>query len=622
MRLPASYSSLFARLGVAFITVVAILGCAVSASTALAQNLPQLPEGCVSWKTYTKTVYVTQPIKENRTVNETSIETEEIEKYRTVWKTREMERTVTEEKPVTRTRERIERTVVRKPVTTTKYRTKTRVEESYEDVTEMREETYTVRKPVIETTMREEEIVTRRPVTRRRIESRDVTAYVPQTTTQTQLAPATVGVPITAARPRPRWLAPGYYTDPVTGQSVYRRRGLHWVNEPAYAPATVLVPQTTSGTTLVPETFTREVPVEETTYVEQYETRKVPVERERIVEETRTRKVPVTVRVPQRRIIEEEIPYTETTYVDEVIEQTIPVTETVMQTVTKREPYTRMTSEWVPYVETVKVPKTVAKRVQYVSTYRVPYLVQMRVAVDAFDRPVGVAKEVAGSQKLHPNWRSLMTKVEDSETVRAPSRMTTETGYDAGSSVLDRSVSANKRPATFDVPDSAASIMGAVNEEVVGSVNSETLAMRPKQPLGPPPELDFPETNTKTFRDTAKRLQPIQRPAAQQVEEKEPESELARKMRERVNENLRRVGLTVADGPEAADSESSPAGTGKTLVPTAAEVKEPPQFEPTPITVDVDSVPPPRRSARPSFENEVDDTIERDVDVSRPDRSQ
>jgi hypothetical protein len=593
---------------------------------AFGQTQSELPEGCVRWKEYTKTVFVTQPVTEKRTVNETSYETQEVEKYRNVWKTQELVRTVTEEKPITRTSERVSRKVVTKPVTTTKYRTRTRVEESYEDVTEMREETYTVRKPIVETSIEEREIRTRRPVIRTRIEEEQVTAYVPRETTQTVLAPATVAVPGTAVRPRPRWLSPGYYTDPVTGQSVYRRRGFHWVDEPAYRPATVVVPQTSSAVTLVPETFTREKPVQETTYVDEYETRRVPVERRRIVEEVRTRKVPVTTRVPKREIIEEEIPYTETTYVDEVIEQTVPVTETVMERVTKKVPYTRMEAEWVPYVEKVRVPKTVAKQVRSVSTYRVPYLVRMRVAVDAFGRTVGPAVQVQGSHKLHPNWRSMMTEVADADQrlVRENGVSTTarkpmiDTDVESARSILERG------PASFDVSAADSENASARNSQDYGTVNVETA---PVGPGSPPDSIEFPQSNSKSLRETSGKLVPIRRDGDAEVEDEEPESELARQMRQEVDDRLRRAGLKVDGGSSRPRSGNSATPATRTLRETNTPSEGGGSFEPDPLSIDVnsidvDSIAAPLPPDAASDSDDVDDTIERDVKVSRPSRSE
>ena len=591
-------------------TLAATVAIGVFASIAQAQS--QLPDGCTQWKTYTDTIWLQQEVTENRLVQETSYESKEVTKSRPRWISKQKERIVTTRKPVTQTSEKVVSRTVRKPVTTTKTRIEKRIEESWEDVTEMRDETYVVKKPVVETVYEQQQVRVRKPVTRRKVEREEVTVLRPRETTQTTLVPGTLVLPGTqpySARPRPRWLQRGYYADPVTGQQVWRRTGLHWVNEPRYGQTTVpvVVPQEQTSTTLVPETLVRETPVEETTYIDEYETRKVPVEVERLVTETRTRKVPVTVRVPKRATVEYEVPYSETTYVDETITERIPVEETVMQTVTRREPYTELEATWNDYTETVRVPKTTTKRVPYVSTYRVPYLVEVRVPCDAVGRPIGRGQEVDGTHRLHPNWRSMMTKV-DGVTESVSSRR--ETG--SRRSILEN--------ATFDIPDARsvrsrdADTSPSIGESVLDT--SESLG-------DPPQDLDFSNGSTRTETSL---LRPIPKAKSTPTESGGPvETEESKRNRREIEERFRRLGLSV-DSSDITDPPQEEVPTRETSSPTSSNVDEEParvNFSGEPISIDVD-LPPNAESVAETdadAENSDDDTIERkDVDLSRPGR--
>ncbi len=568
------------------------------------------PDGCTQWKTYTDTVWVEQDVTENRVINETSYETKEVTKSRPRWVSEERERTITEEKPVEQTSERVVTRTVRKPVTTTKTRIKTRVEKSYEDVTEMREETYTVRKPITETVMEEQEVRVRRPVTKRSIKKEEVTVYRPQESTQTTMVPGTLLVPgpQTTSRPRPRWLSPGYYTDPYSGQSVWRRRGLHWVDEPQYGQTAVpvAIPQQSTTTTLVPETIVKEKPIEVTTYVDEYETRKVPVEVERMVEETRTRKVPVTVRVPKSKTIEEEIPYTETTYVDETITETVPYTETVMKKVTRKEPYTVMKESWQDYTETVRVPKTVSKTVPYVAKYRVPYYVEVRVPCDAAGRPVARGQQVAGTHRLHPAWRKMMTKVADStESAKETAETSVFETPDSGA-------------AQFDVPDAT--------EE-----SNSAKSVLPAAPTG----LKFSDKaksviKTETSAPAMKRIVP---PKAKIVPEDPRETEESKELSRQIEERFRNLGIVSDDEAESASKSVETQETSATAEDRVLEA-DPPEpakvdFDPEPLAIEVE-VPPEAvapnekqktKAAQPDVETTDDDTIEQDVELTYPDRS-
>jgi len=579
-----------------------ILAIAIAPAMLACANAQQKPADCVEWKSYTKTVWAEQDVTENRLINETTYETKEVTKSRPRYITEKLERTITEEKPVEKTSHKTVTRKITKPVTTTKSRTKTRVVESYEDVTEMREETYTVRKPVTETVVEKKEVLVRKPVTRRTIKKENVTVYRPQQSTQTTMVQGTLLVPgnSTTSRPQMQWLQRGYYGDEQTGHRVWRRPGLHWVDKPRYTQQAVpvVIPQQSTSVAMVPETIVKEKPVEETVYVDEYETREVPVTVERVVEETRTRKVPVTVRVPKRKVIEEQIPYTETTYVVETITEKVPVTETVMQTVTRKEPYTRIKSTWEDYTETTRVPTTTSKRVPYIARYRVPYLVEVRVPCDANGRPVGRGQQVAGTHRVHPNWRKMMTKVASAtEGVKA----TSET------SVFERN---NSTPATFDVsgsidtPASATSVMAS-------RVETEST------PLGDAPK-DLKFKTEKTLR-----LKPIVESPRKPIVTEPQETEASKEHSKRIDERFRNLGLTPIEESDDAESESVPTTetSDRTMdVDPPAEV----EFAAEQLKLDVEVDVPPSateatepEAAETDAEAEDDDTIEQDVDVSR-----
>ena len=207
---------------------------AVALSLTLAGNLSAQSDW-TSYQLVPQTVCVKEPVTRTRWVEETVYEKQKVTSYKPVWQTEKRERTRTYRKPIRKTSLREERTIVRKPVRETKYRERRVEETSYELITEMREEQYTVRKPVVETQMRDEQVTIRKKVTEDMIEVQNVLTYRPMTVPQQQLVPVdvTVNQQLTItdpnARPRMRWLPPGDYMDPQTGQSVFRRRGLHWV---------------------------------------------------------------------------------------------------------------------------------------------------------------------------------------------------------------------------------------------------------------------------------------------------------------------------------------------------------------------------------------------------------
>ncbi len=371
-----------------------------------------------SYRVIPQTVYVKQPITQSRWIEETVLEKQKVTSYKPIWNTEKRERRTTVLKPVQKTSIREERTVVQKPITETKYREKRVEETTYETVTEMREEQYVVRKPIVETQMRDENVTVRRKVTENLIEVQEVTSYRPVVTSQTQLVPSSVPVAETMLvtdpyqRSRLRWLRPGYYVDPVTGLSAYRRAGFHWVQPTVGVQVTgfapTLVPQEVNQTSYIPEKTQRRRPVEISRYVDSVETRKVPVQIERYVDETRTRRVPITVRKPVTKVSIEKVPYTETRYVDEVVVRKVPVVETEYQEVTTVEPYEVEVSSWKTVTEDIEVPKVVRRRVDYETTQNVARTIMMKVPIDACGVAIGPPTPLYSESSVQPatSWSS------------------------------------------------------------------------------------------------------------------------------------------------------------------------------------------------------------------------
>ncbi len=360
--------------------------------TAIAQ------QSTTTWKTWDQTFHWEEPVTEYRWEEQEVVETSYKKKMVPVYQTETVEKKSITYRPVKKTSERVENYTEMEPVTVTKYREREVQETKYDTVTEMREESYISRRPVIETVMRDKEFKVRAKVTENGFQYRDITTYKPTAVAETALVPTNVLVPATAAadRLRMQWLRPGYYTDPASGLTAWRRRGLHWAMPAAPAGAVVpaLVPQTTAATVYVPEVSRKAEPVEISRYVDRVETRKVPVEVERIEERVETRKVPVEVKRARKVTRVEKIPYTETTYREVERTRRVPVVEETMQKVETIEPVEKTTAKWVEKQEAIETPKIVRRKVAYTTTKKVPYLVKMRVRVDSYGNNIGEPEAV------------------------------------------------------------------------------------------------------------------------------------------------------------------------------------------------------------------------------------
>ena len=369
---------------------------AIVASTVISGPAPSFAQ--TAYKIVPTTVYEKKPVKVTRWEDETITEKKQVTSYKPIWQTEKRERKQVVYKPVQETLEREEKIILRKPVVETLYRDKTIKETTYETVTKYRDEEYTVREPVMETEMRTEKYTVRKPVTKKMIEVTKTTNFKPVVETGTQMVTAQVPViqlgstPDPNARPRAQWLQRGYYTDPATGKTVFRKRGLHWV-QPSIAAASVgtvpaLIPQEKTQVSYVPETVEERTPIEITRYVEQEETRTVPVEVQKMVERTKTRRVPYEVKVPKTTITTEKVPYKRTTYKEEVITKKVPYVRTTLKKIETTEPYEVEVPRWVTRTEEVEVPKTVSRKVEYEVMKDVPKLVMMKVPVDVCGNPL------------------------------------------------------------------------------------------------------------------------------------------------------------------------------------------------------------------------------------------
>jgi hypothetical protein len=203
---------------------------------------------------------------------------------------------------------------------------------------------------------------------------------------QTVVKPA---LPVT----RLTWQWGACAADPVTGQPVYQRAGLYWVQTPrtecevqkVWCPN--VVAQQVAQTTYVPQTVTQQVPMQVCKYVPEQVCRKVPVQVCRMVTEQFVRKVPVTT---CRMVYEERV---------------------------DRVPYQvcRMVAEQ----GVVQVPRCVEKRIPVTYTCNVPRLVCYRVPLDACGEPIsavstpptGVAPAMASPQQPTPAKKTLSADV-------------------------------------------------------------------------------------------------------------------------------------------------------------------------------------------------------------------
>jgi len=169
-----------------------------------------------------------------------------------------------------------------------------------------RQECYTVRRPVYETAYRTECETVMRPVTTCRTEYVDQGCYAEQMVFKPSLP-----------KTRLRWVSGGSTIDPATGAPVYQPPGLYWEQTPrgTYEVQRIWQPNVVARqvpqTTYVPQTVSRQVPVQVCRYQQEQVCRAVPY---RVC---RMETVQETVRVP--RCVEKRIPITYTCRVPRVV---------------------------------------------------------------------------------------------------------------------------------------------------------------------------------------------------------------------------------------------------------------------------------------------------------------
>ncbi len=352
-----------------------------------------------------KTVYDQTPVKVQVQVEETVYEKQQVTTQRPIYTTETRQRRTTSLKPVVRTSERVETGIVQRPVETTVMVDRVVDETVYDKVTEMVDQNFIVDTPVTETQMRQEKVLVQKPVTRQQMQIENVTLYRPTTVRETQLRPANVEVQQLVPTDcggctRRQWLDAGYYIDPQTGQSVYRRRGYHRVREgQQYTVQRTTVPTLTAQqvdrVTMVPETHRVQKPVNVTTMENVYENRNVPVQVQTTQRRMETRRVPVERSVPRTVRVTKRVPVPATKMVDEVVTRRVPYTETVYETVEKVEEYEQPVVSWQNVTAEVTVPKRVSRTVEVEVIKHTPRTVTMRVPLDAYGNPMPVTDPTA-----------------------------------------------------------------------------------------------------------------------------------------------------------------------------------------------------------------------------------
>lgn len=337
---------------------------------------------------------ITRPIVRQDLVSETDYTTRDVTTTRPTWTTETRYRESVRRVPVERERMISQTQTVERPVMETAYEERAVTETVMRDVTETRQERYVVQRPVTRTEYRDETVAVDRPVERTVLQPEDVTTYRPVTQAQTVYSPALVPVqqPATVSgggSPYLQWQNRGWIADPATGQQVWQRGGLHWVQknpvvcpgQTSYMPA--LVPQQQTSTAYVPEVTRQYKPVTVTETTRQYETRRVPYTVQATEEAVEVRDVPVTVRKPETVTRVEKVPVNRIRYEQQTVTQQIPVRETFYEEVREQEPYEVQVLKDVVETSTEQVPHTVHRWVNRESTETVVREVYIAVPLDA-----------------------------------------------------------------------------------------------------------------------------------------------------------------------------------------------------------------------------------------------
>jgi hypothetical protein len=337
---------------------------------------------------------------------ETAYEERPVTTYKPIWETQVREERYTVARPVTETSEREEVYTVQKPVWETQMRDNSYTRIRYVQETAEREERYTVNHPITETSEREEAYTVLRPVYET-CRTETYTVMRPQTVCQTQMVDQGGFVEQTVMKPeapatRLRWMSGTCAVDPGTGQTVYQRAGLYWVQVPrttcevqrVWQPN--VVAQQVQQTFMVPQTESRQVPVQTVRYEQEQMVRKIPVTTCRIVQEEVVKKVPYTVLRPVEERVEQQVPVQVCHIVTEQQVRKIPVTTCRMVYEERVVQKPVQVCKMAAMQETVHVQHLVEKRIPVTYTYSVPHVVCYREPIGPCGEPARVIAPETG----------------------------------------------------------------------------------------------------------------------------------------------------------------------------------------------------------------------------------
>ena len=382
--------------------------CATACDCATSSTVSSVANVCgQEYRLVYKTVCEPRQMTAYKIEYETAYEERPVTTYKPVWETQMREERYTVAKPVTETSEREEVYTVQKPVWETQMRDNSYTRIRYVQETAEREERYTVNRPITETAEREETYTVLKPVYETSCRTETYTVMRPQTVCQTQMVDQGGFVEQTVMKPaspanRLRWMSGTTAVDPATGQAVYQRPGLYWVQIPrgtyevqrAWQPN--MVPQQVQQTCMVPQVESRQVPVQTVRYQQEQVVRKVPVTTCRTVQEEVVKKVPYTVMRPVEERVEQQVPVQVCRMVSEQQVRKIPVTTCRMVYEERVVQKPIQVCKMVATQETLRVRHCVEKRIPVTYTYSVPHVVCYREPIGPCGEPLIISPSATG----------------------------------------------------------------------------------------------------------------------------------------------------------------------------------------------------------------------------------
>jgi hypothetical protein len=419
---------------------------------------------------------ITRPVVRQDLVSETSYTTRDVTTTRPKWTTETRYRESVRKVPVVRERIISQTQTVERPVMETAYEERAVTETVMREVTETQQQRYVVQRPVTRTEYRDETVAVERPVERTVLQAEDVTTYRPVTQTQTVYSQSLVPVqqPATVSgggSPYLQWQNRGWIADPVTGQQVWQRGGMHWVRkEPvvcqtqtSYLP--VVVPQQQTSTAYVPEVTRQYKPVTVTETARQYETRRVPYSVQATEEAIEIRDVPVTVRKPEVVTRIEKVPVNRLRYEQQTVTQQIPVRETVYEEVREQVPYEVQVLKEISETSTEQVPHTVHRWVNRESVESVVREVYIAVPLDENSRrtvnlPSELTLTLTDPAARIPE-RGAVLELEWLKAAMNAPRAVTETSTKPGTETDTQKVTLNEFSAVPEKPETEGNSGGA-----------------------------------------------------------------------------------------------------------------------------------------------------------------